>query len=123
MGILIKPIVTEKLTAETEKYNRYGFIVDREANKLQIKAAVEQFYNVTVKDVNTVNYHGKRKSRYSKAGMLAAAPITSRRHTLPLQVMTRSISTVTFKEGQGNGNQKIQADYSWYQEQGYQRIR
>ena len=55
MGILIKPIVTEKLTAETEKYNRYGFIVDREANKLQIKA---------------VNYHGKRKSRYSKAGML-----------------------------------------------------
>ena len=70
MGILIKPIVTEKLTAETEKYNRYGFIVDREANKLQIKAAVEQFYNVTVKDVNTVNYHGKRKSRYSKAGML-----------------------------------------------------
>lgn len=57
MGILIKPIVTEKLTAETEKYNRYGFIVDREANKLQIKAAVEQFYNVTVKDVNTVNYH------------------------------------------------------------------
>ena len=48
MGILIKPIVTEKLTAETEKYNRYGFIVD----------------------VNTVNYHGKRKSRYSKAGML-----------------------------------------------------
>ena len=70
MGILIKPIVTEKLTAETEKYNRYGFIVDREANKLQIKAAVEQFYNVTVADVNTVNYHGKRKSRYSKAGML-----------------------------------------------------
>ena len=70
MGILIKPIVTEKLTAETEKYNRYGFIVDREANKLQIKAAVEQFYNVTVNDVNTGNYHAKRKSRYSKAGML-----------------------------------------------------
>ena len=70
MGILIKPIVTEKLTGLTEKLNRYGFIVDRNANKLQIKAAVEQFYNVTVADVNTVNYHGKRKSRYSKAGML-----------------------------------------------------
>lgn len=70
MGILIKPIVTEKLTGLTEKLNRYGFIVDRKANKLQIKAAVEQFYNVTVADVNTVNYHGKRKSRYSKAGML-----------------------------------------------------
>ncbi len=70
MGILIKPIVTEKLTAQSEKYNRYGFIVDRKANKFQIKAAVEEFYNVTVADVNTVNYHGKRKSRYSKSGML-----------------------------------------------------
>jgi large subunit ribosomal protein L23 len=70
MGILIKPIVTEKMTAETEKFNRYGFIVDKEANKLQIKTAVEQMYNVTVKDVNTMNYHGKRKSRYSKTGML-----------------------------------------------------
>jgi len=70
MGILIKPIVTEKMTAETEKFNRYGFIVDKEANKLQIKSAVEQMYNVTVKDVNTINYHGKRKSRYTKAGML-----------------------------------------------------
>ena len=70
MGILIKPIVTEKLTVQGEKLNRYGFIVDREANKLQIKAAVEQMYNVTVADVNTVNYHGKRKARYTKAGML-----------------------------------------------------
>ena len=70
MGIIIKPIVTEKLTVQGEKLNRYGFIVDREANKLQIKAAVEQLYNVTVADINTVNYHGKRKSRYTKAGML-----------------------------------------------------
>ena len=70
MGIIIKPIVTEKLTVQGEKLNRYGFIVDREANKLQLKAAVEQAYNVTVADVNTVNYHGKRKSRYTKAGML-----------------------------------------------------
>ncbi len=70
MGIIIKPIVTEKLTAQGEKLSRYGFIVDRKANKLQIKAAVEQLYNVTVSDVNTANYHGKRKSRYTKAGML-----------------------------------------------------
>jgi large subunit ribosomal protein L23 len=70
MGIIFKPIVTEKMTEQGEKLNRYGFIVDRKANKLQIKAAVEQFYNVTVKDVNTINYHGKRKSRYSKTGML-----------------------------------------------------
>jgi large subunit ribosomal protein L23 len=70
MGIIIKPIITEKMTAMGEKLNRYGFIVDRRANKLEIKAAVEQMYNVTVEDVNTVNYHGKRRSRYTKAGLL-----------------------------------------------------
>ncbi|MFA6592533.1 MAG: 50S ribosomal protein L23 [Bacteroidales bacterium] len=70
MGILIKPIVTEKLTAQGEKLSCYGFIVDRDANKLQIKTAVEQRYGVSVASVNTANYHGKRKSRYTKAGML-----------------------------------------------------
>ena len=70
MGILIKPIVTEKLTDQGEKLNRYGFIVDRKANKLQIKDAVEKMYGVSVTDVNTVNYHGKKKSRYSKTGVL-----------------------------------------------------
>ena len=58
------------MTDQGEKLNRYGFIVDRRANKLEIKTAVEQMYNVTVEDVNTVNYHGKRRSRYTKAGLL-----------------------------------------------------
>ena len=70
MGIIIKPIVTEKMTAQGEKLNRYGFVVERSANKIQIKNAVEQRYNVSVADVNTVNYHGKRKSRFTKAGIL-----------------------------------------------------
>ena len=70
MGIIIKPIVTEKLTAQGEKLNRYGFIVDRSANKLQIKSAVEQMYNVVVADVNTCRYHGKKKARFTKAGLL-----------------------------------------------------
>ncbi len=70
MGILIKPIVTEKMTIQGNKMNRYGFLVDRDANKVEIKNAVEQQYGVTVKDVNTVNYHGKRKSRFTKAGLL-----------------------------------------------------
>ncbi|MBQ0078144.1 MAG: 50S ribosomal protein L23, partial [Bacteroidales bacterium] len=56
MGIIIKPIVTEKLTAQGEKLNRFGFIVDVKANKLQIKDAIEKFYGVSVADVNTVNY-------------------------------------------------------------------
>jgi len=84
MGIIIKPIVTEKLTVQGEKLNRYGFIVDREANKLQIKAAVEQLYNVTVADVNTVNYHGKRKSRYTKAGMLTGRANHYKKAYVPL---------------------------------------
>ena len=70
MGIIIKPIVTEKMTVQGEKLNRYGFIVDRDANKIQIKAAVEQMYNVSVASVNTLNYHGKKKTRYTKAGIL-----------------------------------------------------
>ena len=71
MGILIKPLVTEKMTILGKKLNRYGFVVDRSADKIEIKAAVEQMYSVTVKDVNTVNYHGKKKSRYTKAGLLS----------------------------------------------------
>ncbi|HPW77974.1 MAG TPA: 50S ribosomal protein L23 [Bacteroidales bacterium] len=70
MNILIKPLITEKMTIQGEKLNRYGFIVDRRANKLQIKQAVENMYGVTVVDVNTINYYGKRKSRYTKAGFL-----------------------------------------------------
>lgn len=67
MGIIIKPIVTEKQTAITEKFpNRYGFRVSPDANKLEIKKAVEDMYSVTVVDVNTINYSGKRKSRYTK---------------------------------------------------------
>ncbi len=59
------------MTIQGEKLNRYGFLVDRRANKLQIKQAVESMYGVTVVDVNTVNYHGKCKSRYTKAGVLS----------------------------------------------------
>lgn len=70
MEILIKPILTEKMTIQGEKLNRFGFIVERKANKLQIKKAVEEMYNVTVTDVNTINYMGKVISRYTKAGNL-----------------------------------------------------
>ena len=71
MEILIKPLVTEKMTILGDKLNRYGFVVDRSANKIQIKAAVEEMYGVKVLDVNTINYHGKRKSRFTKAGILS----------------------------------------------------
>lgn len=58
------------MTVQGEKLNRYGFIVDRRANKVQIRAAVEQMYDVKVMDINTMNYMGKVKSRYTKSGLL-----------------------------------------------------
>lgn len=68
MSILKKPIITEKMTALTEESNRYGFVVDHKANKLQIKDAVEKMYGVSVDAVNTMTYKGKRKTRYTKNG-------------------------------------------------------
>jgi large subunit ribosomal protein L23 len=71
MGIIIKPLVTEKMTAITEKANnRFGFVVNPSANKLEIKREVESLYNVTVIDVNTMKYDGKNKRRYTKAGVI-----------------------------------------------------
>ena len=71
MNILIKPIVTEKMTSQTEDHNRYGFLVEKRANKIQIRKAVETIYGVTVESVNTMRYGGKKKSRYTKSGILA----------------------------------------------------
>lgn len=71
MSVIIKPIITEKMTAMGEKLNRYGFIVHKEANKLEIKKGVEQLYGVTVTAVNTIRYAGKAKSRYTKAGFVS----------------------------------------------------
>ena len=71
MGYIVKPLVTEKMTAISEKQgNKFGFIVRPEANKIEIKKEVEAKYNVNVVSVNTMNYAGKRKSRYTKAGVI-----------------------------------------------------
>ncbi len=71
MGIILKPIVTEKVTDLQDKFNRYGFRVESSATKAQIKAAVEDTYNVKVLSVNTMRVDGKNKSRYTKAGVIA----------------------------------------------------
>ncbi|MBI9065843.1 MAG: 50S ribosomal protein L23 [Salinivirgaceae bacterium] len=70
MDIIIKPIITEKMTAQAEKMNRYGFIVDRRADKIQIRKAVETLYGVKIDAINTMNYGGKLKSKYTKAGFV-----------------------------------------------------
>ena len=71
MSILIKPIVTEKMTQQAESLNRYGFVVRKDAQKLEIKKAVETLYDVNVVAVNTMIYAGKRKSRYTKSGVIS----------------------------------------------------
>ena len=91
MAFIIKPLVTEKMTKITDKTSvdrtyrvkskageertkkatpKFGFIVKPEANKIQIKNEVEALYNVTVLDVNTIRYAGKRSARYTKAGLI-----------------------------------------------------
>jgi large subunit ribosomal protein L23 len=69
MSIIVKPVITEKMTAQGEKHNRYGFVVANTANKVQIKDAVEKLYGVSVESVNTQNYVGKVKSRNTTKGL------------------------------------------------------
>ncbi len=70
MSIQIQPIVSEKANAISEKTNRYSFKVSPDANKFQIKDAVEKLYDVKVVGVSTMNYDGKKKQRYTKSGIL-----------------------------------------------------
>ncbi len=67
--VLIKPVVTEKSTALTEKQNRFVFVVAKSANKLSIKRAIESMYNVSVDKVWTMIMPAKAKSRHTKSGV------------------------------------------------------
>lgn len=69
MGVLIKPLVTEKASSINEQ-GKYGFMVDKKANKVQIKKEVEKVYGVTVESVNTMIQPGSSKSRYTKSGLI-----------------------------------------------------
>ncbi len=71
MGIIRNPIITEKMTAKGISLKQFGFIVDKKANKVQIKNEVEDLYNVQVISVNTMNYSGKMKSRFTKSGTIS----------------------------------------------------
>lgn len=68
--VLVRPKMTEKVNGQMEKENRYTFVVDKRANKLEIKVAVEEFYNVKVLDVRTSVVPAKNKSRFTKAGLV-----------------------------------------------------
>lgn len=83
--ILIRPLVTEKMTALQEKQGKYGFIVDKAANKIEIKKAVEKTYGVTVTKVNTLRYDGKQKSRYTKTGIISGRSAGYKKAIVSLQ--------------------------------------
>ncbi|MFN8698262.1 MAG: 50S ribosomal protein L23 [Flavobacteriales bacterium] len=83
--ILIRPLVTEKMTALQEKQGKYGFIVDKAANKIEIKKAVEKTYGVTVMKVNTLRYDGKQKSRYTKTGIISGRSAGYKKAIVSLQ--------------------------------------
>ena len=68
--IIYKAIITEKMTAQSEKQNCFGFIVDKRANKIQIRKAVEEMYGVSISSVRTMNYAGKKVSRYTKSAVV-----------------------------------------------------
>lgn len=85
MMILKKPLITEKMTKISEKLNRYGFIVDDCANKVEIKKAVEKMYNVSVESVNTITVASKRKQRYTKTGFVSGSTGTYKKAVVTLK--------------------------------------
>lgn len=68
--VLVRPVITEKVNNHIEKDGRYTFVVDKKANKLEVKKAIEEFYGVKVNDVNTIVVPGKNKTRFTKAGYI-----------------------------------------------------
>lgn len=71
MNILVKPVITEKANKESEVRNRFTFVVNRQANKIQIKDAVEKAYGVSVVAVRTINVRPDRSTRYTKDGIMS----------------------------------------------------
>ena len=67
--ILIKPLITEKAELMTDN-DQYAFVVNRKANKIEIKKAIEDMYGVTVDRVNTIVMPAKRKTRNTKSGLV-----------------------------------------------------
>ncbi len=68
--ILVKPIITEKAELLTDRNNQYSFVVDKKANKIEIKKAIEKMYSVTVADVNTMVMPAKAKRRNTRTGII-----------------------------------------------------
>ena len=84
MSIIKRPIITEKMTAQSEKYNRYAFVVDRKVNKIEIKKAVTEMYDVVVDSVRTMVCIGKKRVRGTKSGMIVGKTSTYKKAIVTL---------------------------------------
>lgn len=82
--VLVRPVITEKVNGQIEKSGRYTFVVDKKANKLEIKKAVEEFYGVKVEGVNTAVAPGKLKSRFTKSGFIQGQKSSYKKATVTL---------------------------------------
>ncbi len=85
MSVLIKPIITEKITKDGEVFNRFGFVVDKKANKIQIKNAVEATYGVNVVSVNTMNVRPDRTVKYTKSGLISGKTTAYKKAVVQIQ--------------------------------------
>ena len=83
--VLVRPRITEKVNSQMEAQGRYTFVVDKRANKLEIKKAVEQFYNVSVTDVNTIVVPAKAKRRFTKTGLVSGRKPSYKKAIVTLQ--------------------------------------
>lgn len=83
--VLVRPRITEKVNVQMENQGRYTFVVDKRANKLEIKNAVEQFYSVTVTGVNTIVVPAKAKSRFTKTGLVSGRKPAYKKAIVTLQ--------------------------------------
>ena len=84
MSIIKRPIVTEKMTAQAEQLNRYAFVVDMKVNKIQIKKAVSEMYDVDVINVRTMVCIGKKRIRGTKSGMISGRTSTYKKAIVTL---------------------------------------
>tara|TARA_B100001142_G_C13948851_1_gene506258 strand:- start:257 stop:547 length:291 start_codon:yes stop_codon:yes gene_type:complete len=84
MSIIKRPIITEKMTSQSELYNRYAFVVDNKVNKIQIKKAVADMYDVEVESVRTMICIGKKRVRGTKSGMIVGKTATYKKAIVTL---------------------------------------
>ena len=84
MNIIIKPVITEKMTEQSDIFNRFAFVVEKSANKIEIKKAVEETYDVTVESVRTMVCIGKKRTRGTKSGVISGRTKTYKKAIVSL---------------------------------------